>query len=320
MAKGIPGVADVRYGAVFGKLNGVVATSGSGDGLVLNPAFLTNPATSYLTRNVYNVVPYRLVTDPTTLEYAMFKGTTSLVCRQAATIRNYGFGVLTDSRPGANTCGDTSQRALAPSAASVSAATGTLDNANSEADFTVTGFTSVGTGGAKVYVVATSTANSTITYIANEATPANILAGETDATLSLPYSALRAGSWKLGLRVVPNLPGAATVNTANDLVTRSVAATVTTAKVTGKLNQAGTAVVTVKPSAKGGAVPTGTVSIYRGTSATGSAIATGTLVSGAVTIRTLPAQSVKGSVRLFVVYSGSETYSASSIAVTWAVK
>lgn len=316
MAKGLPGVTDVRHGAVLGTLNGVAPTSGSGSGLVINPDFLTDSNTSYLTRNVYHVVPYRLVTDPTTLEYRMFKGRTSLVCAASDTIANYGFGVLT-ATSGVNSCGDTSQRASALSTATVSSATGTNDAANLEVDFAVEGFTSNGTGGAKVYVLATSSVDSTNTFYANEANPAEIAAGSTDVDFSLPYSALPSGSWKLGLVIVPNLAGVANYETANDLYTKSGASTTLTATVTGKVKKFGKAVVTVST---GSGTPTGTVSIYKGTSASGTPIATGTLSSGTVTITTLPKQKKKGNVKLFVVYSGDESYASSTKAVTWKVK
>lgn len=320
MSKGLPGVTDRRYGAVLGVLNGVNPTSTIAGGiLTLNPAFLTNQYTSYVTRTVYNVVPYRLVTDPSTLEYKMFKGRTSLVCSKSTVISNYGYGLLT-ATSGVNSCGDTSQRALAPSTPTVSGATGVADNANSEYDFEVTGFVSNGTAGAKVYVVATSTTSPVVTYTANSATPATIAAGATGTTFSLPYSAVRTGSWKLGLQVVPNLPGIASVvkdNSGAGLVTRTTGTTTTTATVAaGKANVAGSAVVRVTASA---GTPTGTVAVYKGTSATGSSIATGILVSGAVTI-TLPAQVTKGKVPLFFVYSGDATNGASTKAVTWVIK
>ncbi len=319
MSKSLPGVTDRRYTAVLGVLNGVAATRNVGGTLSLNPDFLTNAFTSYVTRTVYNVVPYRLVTDPSTLEYRMFKGRTSLVCSQGSVITNYGYGLLT-ATSGANSCGDTSSRALAFSTPTVSGATGVADDANGEYDFEVTGFGSNGTAGAKVYVVATSTTSPVVTYTANAATPGTIAAGATGTTLSLPYSAVRTGSWKLGLQIVPNLPGIASVvkdNSGAGLVTRSAAATTTTATVAaGRVNVAGSAVVTVTAAA---GTPTGTVAVYKGTAATGSSIATGTLVSGGVTI-TIPAQTRKGKVPLFFVYSGDATNAASTKAVTWVLK
>jgi hypothetical protein len=319
MSKGLPGVTDRRFTAVLGVLNGVPATRSIAGTLTLNPDFLTNAYTSYVTRTVYNVVPYRLVTDPSTLEYNMFKGRTSLVCSQSSVISNYGYGLLT-ATSGVNSCGDTSQRALAPSTPTVSGATGVADGTNLEYDFEVTGFTSNGTAGAKVYVVATSTTTPVVTYTVNSTTPATIAAGATGTTFSLPYSSLRTGSWKLGLQVVPNLPGIASVvkdNSGAGLVTRSAATTTMSATVAaGKVNVSGSAVVRVTAAA---GTPTGTVAVYKGTSATGSSIATGTLVSGAVTI-TIPAQVNKGKVPLFFVYSGDATNAASTKAASWTVK
>lgn len=316
MAKAIPGVTDVRYGVVIGALNGVAPTAGSGSSLVINPDYITDSNTSYVTRTVYNVVPYRLVTDPTTLEHAMFKGRTSLVCSNSAAIQKYGFATLT-ANSGINSCGDTSQRAVTASTPSVSTTTATLDNANSEADFAVTGFTSNGTAGAKVYVLATSTVDSTNTFYANEATPATIAAGATGTTFSLPYSALPSGSWKLGLVIVPNLPGIANLSSANDLATKSGATTTMTATVTGKVKKFGKAVITV---ATASGIPTGTVTVHKGTSAAGAVIGTGTLTAGTVTITNLTKQKKKSKVKLFIVYSGDGSYAASTKAVTWNVK
>jgi hypothetical protein len=314
MAKGIQGVTDVRFGAVIGDLNGVAPTSGSGANLVTNPDYITDTNTSYLTRTVYNVVPYRTVTDPTTLEYKMFNGRTSLVCSNGAAIRNYGFATLT-ATSGINSCGDVSQRTNAPTTPSVSTTTVQLDDSNREADVVVSGFTSNGTAGAKVYVLATNAVDSTDSFYANEATPGTIASGSTGTTFSLPYSALPSGSWKLGLVIVPNLPGIANLSTATDLATKSGATTTLTATVSGKVKKFGKAVVTVA-----GSSPTGTVTVHKGTSAAGAVIGTGTLTAGRVTITNLTKQRKKGSVKLFIVYSGDATNAASSKAVTWKVK
>jgi hypothetical protein len=317
MAKALPGVADVRFGAVIGTLNGVVPTTGSGSNLVINPDFLTDANTSYLTRTVYNVVPYRLVTDPTTLEHKMFKGRTSLVCSNSATISNYGFGLLT-ATTGASSCGDTSARAVTASIPTVTTETGTNDVANREIDFAVTGFDSIGNGGAKVYVQATSSGDSANVITANEANPALIAAGSTAVSFSLPYTALPSGSWKLRLVIVPNLPGVANFTSSADLLTKSGATTSVRATVSGKVKKFGKAVITV--SALSG-TPTGTVKVHKGTSAAGAVIGTGTLTgAGTVTITNLTKQKKKGNVKLFIVYSGDATNAASSKAVTWKVK
>ncbi len=316
MAKGIQGVTDVRFGAVIGDLNGVAPTTGSGANLVINPDYITNAYTSYVTRTVYNVVPYRTVTDPTTLEYEMFNGRTSLVCSNEAAIRNYGFAALT-ATSGISACGDVSQRTTTAVTPSVTTTTVTLDNAASEADVVVSGFTSNGTAGAKVYVLATNAVDASDSFYANEATPGTIAAGATGTTFSLPYSALPGGSWKLGLVIVPNLPGIANLSTATDLATKSGATTTLTATVSGKVNKFGTAVVTVTTAS---GTPTGTITIHKGTSAAGAVIGTGTLTTGTVTITNLPKQKKKAKVKLFVVYSGDGSYAASTKAVTWNVK
>jgi hypothetical protein len=247
-----------------------------------------------------------VVNDSTTLENKMFKGRTSLICSAAgaAVIRNYGFGVLT-ATSGANSCGDVSQLAVAATTPTVTA-TATDDSASREIDFDISTFSSNGTAGAKVTVKATN--GTTVTYPFET----TIAAGATSKTFSVPYSALAAGTQALKIQVVPNLPGVASYESST-LVTKAGAVTTVAATVSGKAGQAGTATVTVTPSSA-----TGSVSIYRGTSATGSALATGTLSSGRATI-TLPAQS-KGTVALFVVYSGDATNAASSKAVSWKVK
>jgi len=316
MAKGIPGVTDVRFDAVIGTLNGVVPTSGSGSDLVINPDYITDTYTSYVTRTVYNVVPYRTVTDPTTLEYAMFNGRTSLICSNEAAIENYGFAALT-ATSGANSCGNTSQRAVTGSTASVATTTATLDNDYSVVDFEVTGFDSNGDAGAKVYVLATSTVDSTNSFYANEADPALIEAGETGTVFTLPYADLPSGNWTLGLVIVPNLPGILNISTATDLVTKSGATTTISATVTGKVKKFGTAVVTVTA---GSSTPTGRVNIYKGNSDAGQLVGTGVLTGGTVTITDVRKQTKKGNVKLFVVYEGDGSHAASTKSVTWKVK
>jgi hypothetical protein len=316
MAKAIPGVTDVRFDAVIGTLNGVVPTSGSGSDLVINPDYITNTNTSYVTRTVYNVVPYRTVTDPTSLEYAMFNGRTSLVCSNEAAIENYGFAALT-AASGINSCGNTSQRAVTGSTASVATTTATLDNDYSVVDFEVTGFDSNGDAGAKVYVLATSTVDATNTFYANEADPALIEAGETGTVFTLPYADLPSGNWKLGLVIVPNLPGILNISTATDLVTKSGATTTIDATVTGKVKKFGTAVVTVT---SGSSTPTGRVNIYKGNSDAGQLVGTGVLTGGTVTITDVRKQTKKGNVKLFVVYEGDGSHAASTKSVTWKVK
>ncbi len=316
---GFSGVTDVRHGAVLGTLNGVTPTNGAAATLVMNPTFLTNTTTSLLSRMIFHVVPYRLVTDPTTAEYTMFKGTTSLVCSHADVIRAYGFGVLT-ATTGASACGstDASLRAYAASTPTVTA-TASLDNANSEVDFNVSSYVSNGKGGAKVYVIATNASDPSIQYIANTDAPALLDAGTESKTFSLPYSAIRDGQWNLGVQVVANLPGVANFTSNLNLATKTIirTATTVTAVASGKIKKFGKLVVTVTGD---GGTPTGTITVHKGTSAAGAVIATGSLTAGTVTITTLPKQKKKGKVKLFVEYSGDPTYQASTVAATWNVK
>lgn len=304
-SKGLPGVADARNGAVIGVLNGVAGTDGVGSNLQINPTFLTNEFTSTLTRLVYNVVPYRVLTDRTTPEYTMFYGRNSLICAQSAVIRNYGFGVLS-ATSGSSSCGYHLSRAVAPVDPTVTA-TATDDSANLEIDFNISAFTSNGNGGATVKVKATNGATVTYPYTTT------IAAGETSKTFSVPYSALASGTQALRIEVTPNLPGIASFTSASDLVTKSGAVTTIAATVTGKANAAGSARVTVT-----GSSPTGTVKVYKGTSAAGNPIGTGTLTTGVATIA-LPAQPKKGNVALFITYSGDGSNAASTKAVTWKV-
>jgi hypothetical protein len=314
MAKAIPGVADVRFDAVIGTLNGAVPTSGSGSDLVINPDYITDA--SYVTRTVYNVVPYRTVTDPTSLEYAMFNGRTSLVCSNEAAIENYGFAALT-AASGVNSCGNTSQRAVTGTTASVATTTATLDDAYSVVDFEVTGFDSNGDAGAKVYVLATNVNDATDSFYANEADPGLIDAGEFATAFTLPYADLPSGNWDLGLVIVPNLPGILNISTATDLVTKSGATTTIAATVTGKVKKFGKAVVTVT---SGSGTPTGRVNIYKGNSDAGQLVGTGVLTGGTVTITDVSKQTKKGNVKLFVVYEGDGSHAASTKSVTWKVK
>jgi hypothetical protein len=315
---GFEGVNDVREGAVLGTLNGIAPTAGSGSNLKMNPTFLTNGSTSFLARSVYNIVPYRLLTDPSSLEYAMFNGRNSLICQNSATISAYGFGLLT-ATSGANSCGFTGTRAysfVAPTVAS--APTATLDNTDEEVDFNLSTFTvsNGGNRGAKIYVVATALDGSEV-YTVNPEDPEILAADTTAKTFSVPFSDLREGTWNLGIEVHSNLAGVSVYGTYG-LVTKSVIRTETTvsATVSGKAKRFGKAVVTV--SAASG-TPTGTVTLRR-KNANGAVIGTGELTAGTVTITNLTKQRSKGKLKVYVEYSGDADFSASSKTVTWNVK
>ncbi len=314
---GFEGVTDVRAGAVLGTLNGIAPTLGTGSNLRMNPVFLTNGSTSFLARSVYNIVPYRLLTDPSTLEYTMFNGRTSLVCANSATITAYGFGALT-ATGGSNSCGYTETRAYSLVAPASNTASAALDNPNEEVDFNLSAFT-VTNGmnrGAKIYVVATALDGSE-TYKVNASDPEILDSGSTSKTFSVPYSDLREGTWNLGIEVHSNLAGVSVYGTYG-LVTKSIIRTETTvsATVSGKAKKFGKAVVTV--SAASG-TPTGTVTL-RKKNATGAIIGTGTLTDGTVTITNLTKQSKKGKLKVYVEYSGDADFSVSSKIVTWNVK
>lgn len=83
---------DRRGRAVVGVVDGIVPT-------IINTAFGG-------VRDVTNIIPVSKATDPTSLEYKVFVGTTSLVCKAKPAINLQGFGDLRDP----SKCGDTSSR------------------------------------------------------------------------------------------------------------------------------------------------------------------------------------------------------------------
>ena len=317
MAKALPGVTDVRHNAVLGTLNGIAPTSGSGQNMVINPTFLTNTSTSFVARTVYNVVPYRLLTDPSTDEYAMFNGRSSLVCSNTATITQYGFGALS-ATSGPNSCGYAETRAYSMNTPTVTTPTFTANAGAKKYVVAVPAFTTTNGGdmGAKVYVVATRIDGSE-SYKVNESAPAVIAAGATTVSFDLLWSDLREGTWNLGVEIHPNLTGYS-VYGSYGIATKSIVRNETTvsATITGKVKKFGTAVVTVSSDS---GTPAGTVTL-RKTNASGAILASGDLVSGTVTFASLPKQNKKGNVKVYVEYSGNGDYSAASNVVTWKVK
>lgn len=83
---------DRRGRAVPGVIDGEVPT-------VINTTFQG-------VRNMYNIIPAEKADDPTSLEYKVFVGTESLLCKAKPQINLQGFGDLVD----ASKCGDTSSR------------------------------------------------------------------------------------------------------------------------------------------------------------------------------------------------------------------
>jgi hypothetical protein len=83
---------DRRGRAVPGVIDGVAP-------MVINTAFSG-------VRNMFNIIPAEKADDPTSLEYKVFVGTDSLLCKAKPQINLQGFGDLVD----ASKCGDTSSR------------------------------------------------------------------------------------------------------------------------------------------------------------------------------------------------------------------
>jgi hypothetical protein len=313
---GFSNLTDSRNGAVLGHLEGLTPTSGSGATLALNADFVNSTLVAKVVRLIYHVVPYRELTTQGTPEYAMFNGRSSLVCSQTSTITAFGFGALTDTS-GASSCGYTETRAFDASTPTVTMGTATHDDSALTATFPVTTFTSNGTGGAKLYVVATDSSDATNHYIVNSKAPGTIAAGATSGSVTIDYADLKLGTeWNLSVTVVPNLSGVANFDSST-LWTKSRAASAVTAVASGKVKKAGKLVVTVLGN--GDATPTGSVTVYQGTNAAGTVVGTVNLVAGKATL-TLAKQNAKGTVRFFTVYSGDATYTGSNVKSSWVVK
>ncbi|MGA0092265.1 MAG: hypothetical protein ACO3JT_08015, partial [Candidatus Nanopelagicales bacterium] len=83
---------DRRGSAVIGVIDGVVPT-------VINGSFSN-------VRNMFNIIPTDKVTDTSSLEYKVFVGPDSELCKAKPSINLQGFGDLRN----ASDCGDTSSR------------------------------------------------------------------------------------------------------------------------------------------------------------------------------------------------------------------
>ena len=320
MAKDLPGVTDVRNSATLGSITVgqtvIAPTTGSGKNMVLNPTFLTNTTTDDITRTIFHVVPHRLVTDETTLEYAMFNGTDSLVCQEKATIREYGFGLMTGVDE--NECGavfDT-LRAAAFSDVTVATKTITNDEVNGTFDVSVDGLDTVGgrDNGAKVRLIAYNPEDAEDYYYFDSQYDGIMVAGQDGVDFTVPFAGLPdEGEWDLGLVVIPNNAGAETFVSATNLATKSISAVeveVTVAK--GKVNKAGRAVVTVSPAT------TGVVNVYKDSN--NQLLGTRTITTGGTVTITLTKQRKKGNYPLYVVFEGNAQYAASSAGAIWRVK
>jgi hypothetical protein len=314
MAKGLQGVTDVRNSSVLGSLNGIAPTTGTGQNQVINSAFLASTITDDLARTIYHVVPHRLVTDESTLEYAMFNGEESLVCTNTATITRYGFGLLNGVDE--NSCGfigDT-LRSSAFSAITVTTNTITNNDDTGKFDVQVAGFSNIGReNGAKVRLYATDTTDETNTYEFDAQYDGVIPVGQTSTSFSVPYAALPEGSWDVGLVVIPNNAGAETFVSAADLATKSMSSLDVTAVASkGKVNKAGKVRVTVSPAT------TGVVNVYKDSNM--QFLGTGTITAGGTVTITLRKQKRKGNYMLLVRFMGNATYATTDGGAIWKVK
>ncbi len=314
MSKGIQGVTDVRSGAVLGTLNSVAPTSGTGQATVINNTFLTNTATDDLTRVIFHVVPHRLVTDESTLEYSMFNGAESLVCTNTATITRYGFGLL--SGVDENSCGFVGDSLRAASFSDITITTNTItkDDTNGEFDVVVAGFTNVGNeNGAKVRLYATDTTDAENVFEFDAQYDGAIADGLTETSFSVPYAALPEGSWDIGLVVIPTNAGAETFTSVSNLTTKSMASLdVSAVAFKGKVNKAGKVRVTVSPDT------TGVVNVYKESNM--QLLGTGTITSGGTVTITLRKQKRKGNYMLLVRFMGNATYATTDGGAIWRVK
>lgn len=107
----VPGVTDRRRGAVLLPLKATEAATAAAPFVTVGggPLVKANPDFTAATRDVYNIVPSRLLDDPSTVIHEVFNGSDSLLCQQTATIELYGFLPI-------NNCGADSLRAYAPNA------------------------------------------------------------------------------------------------------------------------------------------------------------------------------------------------------------
>lgn len=190
-ANGVEGVSDRRHGAVLAAVGGVAPTT-EAEGV-----FQTNPAYSAMVRDVYNIVPSRELDDPTSATYAMFRGTTSLICQQSATITEYGFQLMPGTTA-ASTCGYPLLRAYT---ASVSTTTLALNTTSVEAGDTAT-----------ATVTVTSTHDQGGTVVILDAADTELATGEipadsTSVEISVPFS--EVGDLQVRAEFVPRLAGIA---------------------------------------------------------------------------------------------------------------
>jgi len=296
-ANGIQGVTDRRNTAVLRSLNGQAPTTGSGTDYELNSSY------SAITRKVYNIVPSALADDPNSKINWAFVGTGSLVCSQKDVIKAYGFGLLTGS--GANACGDTSVRAYAPAASSVLLAT-SVATVKYGVGFTATAtVSSNANGGGTVDFYEGDIKISTVA----------LAAGATTATASIKSSTLGAiGAKSITAEFTPVLTGVA--DAASDPLTVSVVKATPVVKGTAASVLASAYPIVKASVTATGIVPTGTVTVKKGTKILKSSVV---LVNGKASVKL--AKLPRGIHKLTVYYNGSDVVSTGkSTTVTLTVK
>jgi len=187
-------VKDRRHGVVLASLSGtatgqVPATTGSGT------SYATNAAYTAMVRDVYNIVPSRLVDDPSSAIAKTFAGPKSLVCSLGNVISAYGF-LPEPATSSATTCGYTGLRAFdaSPSTTAVQVPATGVSGSTVTATATVGSF---GNGGGSVnFSVGGSLVKTAV-----------IARGATSVSAALPLSA--TGSQVVTAQFVPALGGVA---------------------------------------------------------------------------------------------------------------
>jgi len=307
-------------GAVIRGINGVAATTGTTPNMALNPTFVSATGSSMLGRLVYHIVPSREADDPESLINEVFVGTDSLVCQATSTITRYGFARLTATR-GSSACGDTSVRAYAPSATTI-----TMDVVNGGVGTSPTGVTSAEEGDTVYFRVKSLATNGngggTIELsdgngnvfdsfsVAPGTPPGNSAfdAGSDDYQYE-PVTLdgdLPAGVYDVVATFIPNLPGVATAIYANLIAfamdQREITdISVTTVPSTFKVKKAGVLDVTFSED---GITPTGSVTVLLA----GKTVGTGTLVNGVAHVVTTKFKKAATNAVFTVEYSGDDTY------------
>jgi len=287
---GITGVNDRRHGAALGSINGQAPTTGTAGNYELNEGFTS------ITRTVYNIVPSALADDENSKINWAFVGTGSLICSQEDVIKKYGFGLLTGS--GVNSCGDTSIRAYAPSASSVTLAAPSAIKYGKSFTATAT-VASNNNGGGSVTFYNGETELSTV----------KIAAGATTAATAIKTtSAKTIADLDLTAEFTPNLSGVADAASTPAVVDVQLAVSVVKA---GAASVKANAYPVVKVAvAASGTTVAGKVTVKEGSKTLKANV---TLVGGKVNVK-LP-KLKKGTHKLVVSYGGSSTVAAGKSAV-----